>query len=118
MLVQGRFDDAEETALLALELGSSDDAGTVSEAEAVLARIRAGRGDAAAAERSAHAVALIDETDMLWLQGELWESHATVLRDLGRADGARHAMREAIARFERKGATALAERARLHDPEA
>jgi len=44
--------------------------------------------------------------------------HAKVLLALGRAHEAQHAMREAIARFERKGATALAKRARLHEPGA
>src|SRR5262249_40525877 len=97
LLAQGRFDDADQTALAALELGSSDDTGTVSVASAVLARTGARRGEAAAAERSARAVALIEETDMLWLQGELRALHAKVLLALGRAHEAQHAMREAIA---------------------
>ncbi len=103
LLFQGRIAEAEQAALLALELGSTDDLGTVSYAEAVLARIGAGRGEAAAAERSGHAVELGEVTDMLWLQGELWESHAQVLRELGRDEEAQEALREADARFERKG---------------
>src|SRR5262249_43003561 len=112
LVLQEKFDDAGKTAQLALELGSSDDATTVCVAEAVLAGIDARRGDTAAVERCAAAVALGEKTDMLWMQGELWTSHAEVLDALGRRDEAHRALGEALARYERKGATMLAERTR------
>jgi hypothetical protein len=77
----------------------------VAPAESVLAQLAAARGDDAAVERSERAVALGEETDMLWMQGELWDSHARVLSHLGRLDDARQALLEAAERFERKGAT-------------
>ena len=106
LLDGGRLAEAERSALLALELGSSDDIGTVVVAEAVLARIAAGRGDKDAAERSAAAVALIETTDMLAFQGNCWQAHSEVLSELGHVEEARDAMNEAMARFERKGAVA------------
>jgi class 3 adenylate cyclase/tetratricopeptide (TPR) repeat protein len=100
----GRLGEAEQSALLALELGSSDDIGTVVVAEAVLARIEAGRGEKKAAERSAAAVAMIEATDMLAFQGNCWQAHAEVLTRLGNTEQAQEASREAVTRFERKGA--------------
>jgi len=104
LLDGGRHAEAEESALLALELGSSDDIGTVAVADPVLARIAAGRGEQDAAKRSAAAVSLIDATDMLAFQGDCWQAHAEVLSELGRADEARNAASEASERFKRKGA--------------
>jgi tetratricopeptide (TPR) repeat protein len=109
VLLDGRrLAEAEQSALLALELCSSDDIGTVSVAEAVLARIGAGRGEQDAAKRSAAAVALIEATDMLAFQGSCWQAHSEVLSELGRIEAAREAMSEAVARYERKGAVAAA----------
>jgi tetratricopeptide (TPR) repeat protein len=104
LLDGGRYAEAEESAFLALELGSSDDIGTVAVADPVLARIAAGRGEQDAAERSAAAVSLIEATDMLAFQGDCWQAHAEVLSELGRADEARNAASEATERFKRKGA--------------
>jgi tetratricopeptide (TPR) repeat protein len=106
LLDGGRHAEAEESALLALELGSSDDIGTVAVAEPVLARIAAGRGEQDAAKRSGASVALIEATDMLAFQGNCWQAHAEVLSKLGRTDEARNAASEAIERFKRKGAVA------------
>jgi tetratricopeptide (TPR) repeat protein len=110
---QERDDEAERTARLALELGSSDDFGTVAFAEAALANLAARRGDATAAERSLSATALGEETDMLWMQGELWQSHAEVLALLGYIKEARDAERESADRFARKGAVGQARKTRV-----
>jgi tetratricopeptide (TPR) repeat protein len=109
---QGRDTEAEQSARLALRLGATDDLGTVVGALVVLARIGAARGSSGAEATARRAVALAEKTDMLWNQGEAWEALASVLLGLGRDDEAREALREAVTRFERKGATLLSYRAR------
>jgi hypothetical protein len=49
---------------------------------------------------------MIEATDMLAYQGNCWQAHAEVLSRLGNIEQARDASREAVTRFERKGAIA------------
>jgi class 3 adenylate cyclase/tetratricopeptide (TPR) repeat protein len=109
---QGRIDEAEQSARDAIELGSSDDYLTLAVAHGVLARAMANRDDPAAEDAMRHAVALAEETDMLWVQGERWESLGELLIARGRLDGGTIALRTALDRFDRKGATAPAARVR------
>jgi class 3 adenylate cyclase/tetratricopeptide (TPR) repeat protein len=110
LLDQGRSSDAETAALLALEIGSSDDLATVVAAGGVLGRVLAERGDPRAEEVIRNAVERAEETDVLHAQGEVWEAAAAVAFALGRAHDAADALRTALSRYELKGAAALAER--------
>jgi tetratricopeptide (TPR) repeat protein len=109
---QRKVHQAQEMAWLALELGSSDDLATVLTAQTALGTALAERGDARAEETARAAVALAEQTDMLWWQGEALEGLASVLRADGRDVEADAALREALDRFDRKGATSLADRVR------
>jgi hypothetical protein len=59
-----------------------------------------------------HAVALAEETDMLWVQGEQWEHVAELVLARGRVEDGTAAFRTALERFDQKGATAPATRVR------
>jgi class 3 adenylate cyclase/tetratricopeptide (TPR) repeat protein len=107
---QGRVDEAEDTAKLALELGSSDDLATVVQALEALAL--ASRGEPEAEETARRAVAVAERTDGLTEQGHAWEALASVLLAQGRQREAEQALQEALDRYERKGATLLASRVR------
>jgi class 3 adenylate cyclase/DNA-binding SARP family transcriptional activator len=109
---QGRIDEAEQIARDAIDLGSSDDHLTLAVAHGVLARALAERDDPAAEAAMRHAVALAEETDMLWVQGERWESLGEVLIARGRVEDGNAALRTALDRFDRKGATTPAARVR------
>jgi len=70
----------------------------------VLARVHAGEGDAARAEREiSEAVAIVEQTDFLFDRGTVFSDQAEVLRVLGRADESRAALERALGEFERKG---------------
>jgi class 3 adenylate cyclase len=70
----------------------------------VLARVRAGEGDATEAERQiAEAVAIVEQTDFLFDRGTVFADQADVHRLLGRAEGSRAALERALGEFERKG---------------
>ena len=112
LIEQGRTDEAERLADLALELGSTDDFATVAHAYAVLGRVQAVRGDPSAEQTVRRAVAVADETDVLWLQGQSWNDLGIVLLAQGRANEARAAFEAAIDRYERKGATVFTDRVR------
>jgi tetratricopeptide (TPR) repeat protein len=112
MLDQGRVAEAKETALNAIETGPSDDYLTLASAHGVLARALAHKGDPEAERAARRAVDFAEQTDMLSVQGEQWENLAEVLLVQGRHDEAKAAFGTALDRFERKGATALADRVR------
>jgi class 3 adenylate cyclase/tetratricopeptide (TPR) repeat protein len=112
LIEQGRVDEAGRTAQLALELGASDDFATIASAQAVLGRVLASRNDPGAETAARQAVAVAEQTDVPWVQGLCWDDLAIVLLAGGRVSEAREALRHALDRFERKGATALAERVR------
>jgi tetratricopeptide (TPR) repeat protein len=109
---QGGFEEAEQLAERALELGSSDDLGTVVEAFAVRAKVCARRGDADRGDvLLSDALRLVDQTDMLWLRGVTRMDRAEFSRLAGRPAAAAQAAREAMAFFEQKGADGLSARA-------
>jgi cytochrome c-type biogenesis protein CcmH/NrfG len=112
ILSQGRIDEADQAARDAIELSSSDDYWTLTVAHGTLARALAERDDPAAEATMRHAVALAEETDMLWVQGEQWERLAELLMAQGRVEDGTVALRTALERFDQKGATALAARVR------
>jgi tetratricopeptide (TPR) repeat protein len=109
---QGRLDDAERTAMHAIEIGASDDCLTLIFAHGTLARVYAKRSNPAAEAEARQALALAEPTDMPWQQGEEWEHLAEALLAQGRRDEANAALQTALDRFERKGASGLADRIR------
>jgi tetratricopeptide (TPR) repeat protein len=109
---QGRVAEAKETALQAIETGSSDDNLTLASAQGTLARVLALDGDDGAEAAARRAIDFAEQTDMLYLQGEQWENLAEVLLVQGRDGEADVAFRTGLDRFARKGASALADRVR------
>jgi class 3 adenylate cyclase len=112
LIAQGRIDEANRTALHAIEIGSSDDALTLMTAHGTLARVLARKRDPEAEPAARRAVELAEQTDALWVQGEQWEVLAEALLGQGRRDDANAAFRTALDRFDRKAATAPANRVR------
>jgi class 3 adenylate cyclase/tetratricopeptide (TPR) repeat protein len=109
----GRIDEADDWARKGLELGGSDDVTTQFLARQVQAKVLARRGQHAEGERIAReAIALADATDGLTFQGDALRDLAEVLELAGRSDETALALREALERYERKGALAPAERVR------
>ena len=95
------------------ELGASDDAITEMLSRQVRAKVFARRGEHAEAERLAReAVAICDETDMLFAQGDMYADLAEVLSLAGRPEEAAEALEQALERYERKGNLVMAERTR------
>jgi hypothetical protein len=110
---QGRSEEAARYAEIAESLGASDDAVTQMGWRQLRAKLLADRGDHDLAERLAReAVAVGAETDALTWHGDALVDLAYVLRTGGRENDADAALEDAIALYERKGATALVERAR------
>jgi class 3 adenylate cyclase/tetratricopeptide (TPR) repeat protein len=109
----GRLDEAEEWARKGSEMGGGDDVTTQAMASQVLARVLAKRGEYQEAERLARtAVALTDVSDSPVGQGDTRRDLAEVLELAGRREEATAAFREALERYERKGALVPAERVR------
>ena len=107
----GRPEMAELWAERAAELGASDDAITQMVWRQARGRALALRGEHAAAERLAReAVAIGEGTQALDEQAYGYANLAEVLRHAGRPDEAEAALREALARYERKGNVVMAER--------
>ena len=96
-----------------MDLGGNEDVTTQMFARQVQAKVLARRGQHAEGERVAReAVALADGTDGLIFQGDALRDLAEVLELAGRREEATTALREALDRYERKGALAPAERVR------
>jgi tetratricopeptide (TPR) repeat protein len=109
----GRFDEAEDWARKGLELGDSEDVITQTLARQALAKVLARRRQHADGESLArHAIALADATDALLVQGDARQDLAEVLELAGRREDATAALREALERYERKGALVQVERVR------
>jgi class 3 adenylate cyclase/tetratricopeptide (TPR) repeat protein len=108
-----RLDEAEEQALRAAELGSSDDAITQMLWRQTEAKVLARRGELAEGERLAReAVAIGESTDMLNSQGDTFADLAEVLIMGGRMEEAQAELEQALERYERKGNLVLAGRMR------
>src|SRR5207244_11809373 len=104
---QGSLDEAERTASEAISLASGDDFASQARARSVRAKVLAHRRVAAeAGELAREAVELTSRTDYLTEQAEALCALAEVLTLLDRAAEAQPLLREAIALFERKGASA------------
>ena len=109
----GRLDEADDWARKGLALGGSEDIITQILARQVQAKVLARRGRHAEGERVAQeALALAEATDALIVQGDSFRDLAEVLELAGRSDETAVALREALERYERKGAVAPADRIR------
>jgi class 3 adenylate cyclase/tetratricopeptide (TPR) repeat protein len=109
----GRLDEAESWALKGSELGGSEDVTTQTVARQVQAKVLARRGEHGKAETMAReALALVEVTDGLLSRGDALADLGEVLELGGRTDEAAEALREALALYERKGATALVAKTR------
>ena len=110
--------EAEHFADLSLELTSTDDIASQVRGRAVKAKLLAAEGEYEAADHLAReAVRLSDDTDDLFIRGQVLMALAEVLRLGGRDADAIPALRQAAELSERKGnvVTAQEARARLSD---
>jgi tetratricopeptide (TPR) repeat protein len=109
----GRYEEAEEWARRALELGSEDDIATQLGARMALAKLAARRGEHdEALDLARRASELAGATECPTHKGETSSALAVVLHFAGRVEEARAAAGDGIAHFLEKGATALADLAR------
>jgi tetratricopeptide (TPR) repeat protein len=105
--------DAECFADLSLELSSRDDIASQARGRAVKAKLLAAKGDYEAAYRLAReAVRLSEDTDDLFMQGQVLMAQAEVLRLAGRDAEAIPVLQQAAEVSERKGNVVTAEEAR------
>jgi tetratricopeptide (TPR) repeat protein len=103
-------DEAWRYATIARDTTSSDDVISQAGGRAVQARILSRRGEHDAAESLAReAVEIMAETDYFAQHAKVLVRQAKVLRESGKAQEAVVAAREAVALFERKGATFFVE---------
>ena len=106
----GRLDEADNWARKGLALGGSDDAMTQVQARRVQAKVLARRGEHQKAEVLAReATTLAKGTDSLLTQGDALRDLAEVLELESRRDEAVEALRDALKRYERKGAVVPAD---------
>jgi tetratricopeptide (TPR) repeat protein len=110
MLQGGELQEAERTARLALETGSSDDLATVACAQITLAGALCARREPGATQAARAAVQTADRTDVLCLQAQAREVLAEALAASGHAGEAQTELRGALERYERKEARLLASR--------
>jgi tetratricopeptide (TPR) repeat protein len=100
----GRFDEAEQLALKARDLGDEHDSYTQALWRQALARVHSHRGDYGEAEQVAQeAVAIADESDSPIWQAAARDDLACVLAEASRLEEAATVLRQALARYERKG---------------
>ena len=110
---QGRYDEAERFAAEAVQLASADDYVSQNRSRGVRAKVLARRGESAEAERLAReAVEIVARTDGYGEHAEALVHQAEVLQLASRPQEAREALEQAVALFERKGATFPAEKTR------
>jgi class 3 adenylate cyclase/tetratricopeptide (TPR) repeat protein len=109
----GRFDEADEWAGRAGDLGASDDAQTEMLWRRIRAKVSAHRGEHAEAERLAReAVAICDGTEMLDAQADVYADLGEVLLLDGREEEAAAAFGQALGRYEQKENLVMAARTR------
>ena len=109
----GRDAEAERFADLSLELASTDDIASQARGRAVKARLLAARGNHVAAQNLAReAVELSEQTDDLYMHGQVLIALAEILRIAGRNDEAIPVLDAAVEVSERKGNAVTAGRAR------
>jgi tetratricopeptide (TPR) repeat protein len=103
LLEDGQLAEAEVAAQQAIELGGDDDPAAVPEALGVLARIAAGRGQHAEAERLVRrAIEILALTDALDRQGDAAFDLGEVMLLAGREDEAEAALEAALSQYQRK----------------
>jgi class 3 adenylate cyclase len=108
-----RMADAEHFADLSLELTPRDDIATQARGRAVKAKLLAAKGDYEAADHLAReAVGLSDDTDDLFMQGQVLMAQAEVFSLGGRDADAIPVLRQAVEVSERKGNVVTAQEAR------
>jgi class 3 adenylate cyclase/tetratricopeptide (TPR) repeat protein len=104
-----RYEEAEQLARRACELGGEDDTATQAHGRAVEAKAAARLGRPEEAEQLARCAAeLAATTDFLHFRGETLTALGEVLELSGKPNEAAAAYREALALFERKGSTVAA----------
>ena len=109
----GRYDEAEQLAAQAHDVGNEHDPVTQSFWRRVAALVAAHRGEHAEAERLAReALTYSQQTDQPRFQGDAYYDLAEVLQAAGRREEAAAAWHEALDRYERKGIIPLARRVR------
>jgi class 3 adenylate cyclase/tetratricopeptide (TPR) repeat protein len=109
LIEAGAFDEAMRYAEIALNTSAADDIASQGTGRAAMARVLSHRGDHTAADATAReAVAIFGATDYLLLHGNALIDLAHVLQAAERTAEAVAACREAIALYERKGASAYA----------
>jgi class 3 adenylate cyclase/tetratricopeptide (TPR) repeat protein len=110
---QGRAEEAGELCRAAADAGAADDIVTQVIWRGVAAKILACEGRCGEAARLARAaVALVEPTDLLSHHGDAMLDLGEVLRACGRGDESQDAVRTALSRYEQKGNTPGAARAR------
>jgi class 3 adenylate cyclase/tetratricopeptide (TPR) repeat protein len=110
---QGRYEEADEFAELGRDAANPVDGSAQFSWRSVKAKVLARAGDFHEAERIAReSIEVILATDEVLHQGDAYMDLAEVLRLAGRRDEAVDALRLAVERYERKGATVPAEEAR------
>ena len=103
-------DEAWRFGTIGRETSSSDDVISQALGRAVQARVLSRRGEHAAAEALVReAVEIISQTDYLAEHGAILVDLALVLRESGKLEDAVASAREAVALYDRKGATHLVE---------
>jgi hypothetical protein len=104
LCVQGRFDDAEQFAVVAEEVAGADDLVTQALWRSVRASLLAHEGHSAEAVQHANAaIALLRPTDGVLKQADALVVLSEVLRAAGRPEEAEGAALEALALYDAKG---------------
>ena len=113
LLDQGRIDDAAEYVDLARDTAVKDDASGQGAWRMAAARLLLGRGETGEAIRLAReSISFMESNQELLTLPDLVLRQAEVFQGAGLDEDARHAFRDAIDLFERKGSLAEAQRAR------
>jgi tetratricopeptide (TPR) repeat protein len=108
-----QLEEAEAFAARAGELAASDDRWTQVLWRQVKGKVLARRGEHAEAQRLAHeAVTIVDDSDLLDVQGDAYADLGEVLMLAEKADDAIAALEQAHERYERKGNVVSAQRTR------
>ena len=106
-----QLEEAEAWASRAAELAASDDRWAQALWRGVRAKVLARRGEHAEAERLAHeAVTIVDDSDLLDVQGDAYADLGEVLILAGKTEDAVAALEQAHERYERKGNIVSAQR--------
>jgi hypothetical protein len=113
LYLQGRYDEAEVFLRICAERAGSEDAYSQCLLRSIRAKLLARQGETRAAEElGRQAVAVVEPTDFLFMQGFALLSLGEALQLTGRTQEARTVLQDAVMVCERKGFTVGARRAR------